>query len=229
MQKPNEPIPELRRLILELHKINSRLYWSIEIEEHMIKVLQKFNGQIVTDEDKEELQVINNMFRILFDYNIIALHNIIEIQPTIEKILIKNKYSTLLNSLKDSWGIINNEKKRIKKYRNLFIAHSLSNIIKFPDYPQLEEFDEDFQNAPTKISIAARGGLFYLSPIIQTFQDEWELGMLEYKQKGGTPDYKINISKSFDEISNSTHEIAEKVSKQLIKNGYMPLDSEGIL
>jgi len=229
MKKSNEPIPKLRRLILELHKINSRLTWSVEIEENMIKNLQYFNGKIILDEDKEKLHIISNMFRVLFDYNIITLHNILEIQPTIEKILNQNGYSTLLDALKDSWNIINDEKKRIKKYRNLFVAHSLDNIVKFYDYPQLEEFDKDFQNASSKISIAVRCGLFYLSPIIHTFHDEWELGMLEYRQRGGKPDYTVSISKSFNEISNRSNTIAKKVSEQLMKNGYMPFNNERII
>ena len=228
MEKSNEPIPELRRLMLELHKLNTRLNWSVDLEEYMIKILQNLDGQTITDENTKKIHMINAMFRILFDYNIVTLHNIIEIQPTIERIVIQNKYNSLLESLKDAWGIINDEKKRIKKYRNLFVAHSLDNITKLQCYPQLEEFDKDFRNASTKISIAVRAGVFYLSPILYTFDDEWKRAMSEYRERGGEPDYTINSSKSFDEISNATQEIIEKVSKQLIKNGYMPLDSEGV-
>ena len=228
MKKSKIITPKSKPLILELHKINSRLYWSVKIEEYIIKTMKNFNGKSVTNEIEEQLDIFNSLHRILIDYNIIALHNIIEIQPMIKKFLDENGYSTLSESLKDSWTVIENEKTRIIKYRNLFIAHSRHNIVGLPDDTQLEKFDKDFKNTPKRISIAIRAGLFYLSPIIHTFDDEWEMGMLEYRLRGGEPDYQTDVLKNFIEISDKTDKLMEKTHKQLVKNGYMPFDIEGI-
>lgn len=225
------PVPsytKLQKLLLEMHKINTRLAWTDSILEYFMKIWKKdFYGKLRDSEKENQLEIQNLISRILFEYNVVNLYSLIEIKPTIDEELKKLGMEKLADSLHESWQIIEKQKNRIKKYRNLFVAHSKINI-ETEDYPMLEKFDKSFLDAIKDISLAAKCGLIYISPIIYSLEDEWEMAMLQYRLEGGRPDFQINWSEQYSEIQEQFEKISEKISFNLLKSGYMPITDDNI-
>lgn len=222
MKSNSQPFTDVEKLVLELNLLLNRFSWSNEIIEYNMMIwYNEYQGTEVTSEKNQKLHIFSRMGRILFDYDVLNLYSLHEIHPMIiQQLKMMDSYE-LEKSLKDCWAPIECEKDRIKKYRNLFVAHSKYSA---KDFFLIEEFDPSYSDANKKISLAAKCALFYISPILSHLELELGTAYATYHARGGQADRELLWNKEYEEIKQELDIIVKKTADHLMKNGFMPYD-----
>ena len=116
------------------HVIGQRLLYSNFVLDRLAPKLDPAHIRtIFTEDEKEEakklgedLQEYALTSRICFDFNVVQLYSLLEAHQEIKKYLTTQPRIDLENYLEDVWKEVKNQKNRICKWRNNFVAHGKS-------------------------------------------------------------------------------------------------------
>lgn len=163
-----------------------------------------------------EIKKIKTIARIVHDYTVINLYNLLEIHPILVKHLNNMNEIELEKSLQDLWNPIQKLQPRIRKWRNKIIAHA-EDIAK--KHKPLYEIDEDYEQFGNEIFFATLCAVMYCSAI--------SLNLPEYGNSIASHRRQIQYAKNSFTMTEwkNTHNrfsiLTDQVMQNLKNNGYL--------
>lgn len=163
-----------------------------------------------------EIRDSKNMFLIAYEYAILNLFKLLEIHPLLVRHLKESGYESLELALQEVWKPIQKIEKRIRDWRNKYIAHAKNNAKKLEIYT---DFDENYSELPREVFVASVNAILYCGAISSNMELEYSYAIEKFQRH---VQYERNAFKIAE--WKDTHKdfkiIFKNLKDALEKNGY---------
>ena len=210
----NQEINPTESCFIELNSIGYRLTWASET---LFKHAQLLPDFVIKGNEPTYASIHKFMVRSMWEYMILNLYKLLEIHDSIlGKILKKLDATELEKSLEECWKPIKELKKEIGNFRNI-LAHSKDQANNYYSYM---DKDPNFYKTQTKVIIATKAAILYISEIFENLSDVNEIATISHQARVGSMKlwYPQNELPSVDK---ELKKILEKTKKSLNDNGFI--------
>lgn len=202
--------------LIRLNTIAYRLSWANFILEKTLLEIPKYeikNAPQSLDKKKNDAILL-----ILFEYIILNIDQLIDIHPTIARLIKEESFIDLIKSLNKIWKPIQEGASKIRKWRNLHVAHSGESVSEYMN-PSL--LDPDYFETQKEIFHFSRLATFYIEGIFENFDFDYKSAM--QVQKKVVAELKpAQMHEQWEEMKKITNKILIDSKKDVIKAGFLP-------
>lgn len=198
-----------RRLFFLAEKLS---YPNVFLDETYEK-MKKFEGTHVSEQEKART---GEFIKILHDQLVIHLFSLIEIKKELDATLEVLGKEDLVYSLRFMWEPISHMENKIRRWRNLVLAHEK---FQFKKFMTLKKIDKEYYETVPKIFFVSRLAVYYIEALLINLKTEMFLEIhneLEERKKSK----EFFIFKHFEENNKKIKNIVDKTKMELGKKNY---------
>ncbi len=198
-----------RRLFFLVEKLS---YPNVFLDETYER-LKKLEGTHVTEQEKRKT---GEFIKILFDAVVVHLYSLVEIKEDLNTALEAVGKKDLNDSLKLLWNPIDQMETKIRKWRNLMLAHEK---FQFKKFMTLEEIDKEYYETIPRMFFASRLAVYYIDALLINLKTEMFFEIHEELERR-MKQRQFFLFQHFEEDNKKIKELVEKTKSELRKREY---------